>query len=144
LPSGIRSAQLAKFAADELCGAGFDQQSWLTRFAWNVAPSAHLPVVAGVTQDWAPGASSGRICVHVSTNPPQPGAAVRAAVAPTRGGSYSGSGRLGADGSAVVVMQVGSPGDYDLNIVLNGTPVAAGFLLSLPGPQYGRTATTCP
>jgi len=144
LPSGIRPALLAKFAADELCGSSFEQQASLRRFAWNVAPNAHLPVTAGATQTWAPGASSGRLCVHVATNPPQPGAAVQATVAPVRGRSYSGTGTLGADGSGVVQIAVGAPGDYDLQLELNGTPVSGGFLLSLPGPQYGRTASSCP
>jgi hypothetical protein len=143
LPPEIRPALLAKFAANELCGSSYEQLDLLRHFAWNVASGAPLPVSSGVTQTWSPGASSGTVCVHVATRPPQPGAEVRATLASLRGSSFSGSGTLGPDGSAVVMMTAGS-GDYQLEVALNGTPVSAGFGLTLPGPLYGRTASSCP
>ena len=143
LPSGLRPALLAKFAANELCGSSYEQHDLLRHFAWNVAPNAPLPVSATVTQTWSAGASSGRICVNVATSPPQPGAAVQASIVPSRGRSFSGSATLGANGSGVVAMTVTS-GDYDLQVALDGTPVSAGFALTLPGPSYGSTVSSCP
>jgi hypothetical protein len=145
LPSNVgQPARLIKYAVNELCGASYQQHGFLTHFAWNVGPTTPLPVTANsATEAWERGATSGSICANVVTNPPQPGVSVRATVVPVRGRSFSGTGTIGADGTAKVPVGVGLPGTYDLQIALGGTPVGAGFLLTLPGPAEGQPALPC-
>jgi hypothetical protein len=145
LPSNVgQPARLIKYAVNELCGASYQQHGFLTHFAWNVGATTPLPVTANsATEAWERGATSGSICANVVTNPPQPGVSVRATVVPVRGRSFSGTATIGADGTAKVPIGVGLPGTYDLQIALGGTPVGAGFLLTLPGPAEGQPALPC-
>jgi hypothetical protein len=145
LPSNVgQPARLIKYAVNELCGASYQQHGFLTHFAWNVGGTTPLPVTANsATEAWERGATSGSICANVVTNPPQPGVSVRATVVPARGRPFSGTGTIGADGTAKVPVGVGLPGTYDLQIALGGTPVGAGFLLTLPGPAEGQPALPC-
>jgi hypothetical protein len=143
-PKVGKPARLVKYAVDEMCGASYQQHGFLTHFAWNVGPTTALPVTANsATVTWERGATSGSICANVVTNPPQPGVSVRATVVPVRGRSFSGTGTIGADGTAKIPIGVGLPGTYDLQIALGGTPVGAGFLLTLPGPAEGQPALQC-
>ena len=143
-PKVGKPARLVKYAVDEMCGASYQQHGFLTHFAWNVGPTTALPVTANsATEAWERGATSGSICASVVTNPPQPGVSVRATVVPVRGRSFSGTGTIGADGTAKVPIGVGLPGTYDLQIAVGGTPVGAGFLLTLPGPAEGQPALPC-
>jgi hypothetical protein len=143
-PKVGKPARLVKYAVDEMCGASYQQHGFLTHFAWNVGETTPLPVTANsATVTWERGATSGSICANVATNPPQAGESVRATVVPARGRSFSGTGTIGADGTANIPIGVGLPGTYDLQIALGGTQVGAGFLLSLPGPTEGQPALQC-